>query len=52
MGVSCKGHAPAGFTPGTLCIGDWGGPTTGLEGCAISRHHRNFAIIFLPCPLI
>jgi hypothetical protein len=34
---------PGGFTPGrkTHCIGGWVGPRAGLDGCGISRPHRD-----------
>ena len=27
--------------PGTHCIGDWVGPSAGLDGCEKSRSHRD-----------
>jgi hypothetical protein len=45
MRVGGELHTPAalppGKRPGTLCIGGWVGPRAGLDGCEISRPHRD-----------
>ena len=43
-GVGGQRHAQAALPrerPDTHCIGGWGGPRAGLEGCEISRPHRD-----------
>jgi hypothetical protein len=32
---------PPGNRPGTHCTGGWVGPRAGLDGCGISRLHRD-----------
>jgi len=43
--VGCRPHAsaalPVGKRPGTHCTGGWVGPRDGLNGCGISRLHRD-----------
>ena len=44
-GVGGQRHAPAalspGERPGNHCVGGWVGPRAGLDGCGMSRTHRD-----------
>jgi hypothetical protein len=46
MGVGCQHHAPAALPPGkrpfTHCVGGWGVPTAGMDGCGKARPPRGF----------